>query len=314
MPITQEKIRHSRQEAKPFLKWAGGKTQLLSQLEALYHPDLKNNKISKYIEPFIGGGAVFFDIVQRYKISSAFIYDINPELIIAYTTIKKDVEKLIEILTNLSIEYKNLDEDRRKDYFYQVRNQFNFQRGKISPEQYSEEWIARTALLIFLNRTCFNGLFRLNKKGGFNVPHGRYKNPKIVDEQNLTSVSQVLQIAEIKLGDFRQCQENIDNQTFVYFDPPYRPLSTTASFTSYSTFNFDDKQQKRLGRFVAEINAKTNAKIMLSNSDPKNENLDDNFFDILYQDFTIHRVSANRMINSNARKRGTVSEIVVTNY
>ncbi len=314
MLITPEKIKTAKQEAKPFLKWAGGKTQLLSQLQALYHPDLRNSSISTYIEPFIGGGAVFFDVVQKYKISSAFIYDINPELIIAYTTIKNDVAKLIDSLTELADKYKKLDEDQRKDYFYQIRKQFNFERSQINLKQYSEDWISRTALLIFLNRTCFNGLFRLNKSGDFNVPHGRYKNPKIVDDKNLTTVSNLLQIAEIKLGDFQKCQENIDDTTFIYFDPPYRPLSSTANFTSYSTFDFDDIQQRRLGKFFADINEKTNAKMMLSNSDPKNEDPNDNFFDSLYQDFNIHRVSANRMINSNAQKRGSVSEVVVVNY
>jgi DNA adenine methylase len=303
--------RHQNKQllAKPFLKWAGGKTQLLSQIQTLYPPDLIHGTLTNYVEPFIGGGAVFFDVVQKYGISSAFLYDINPALIIVYTTIKKDLEKLIEKLIDFSEKYKILDENQRKDYFYQIRDQYNIQR-----QTFNEEWITRTAQLIFLNRTCFNGLFRLNKQGDFNVPYGRYKNPKIVDEQNLTAVSHLLQIAEIKLGDFQQCQDHINSKTFVYFDPPYRPLNATARFTAYSTFSFDDKQQRRLGKFFAEMNELTNAKMMLSNSDPKNEDPNDNFFDVLYQDFTIHRVAAKRMINSNAKRRGTISEIIVTNY
>jgi DNA adenine methylase len=316
MVTTKNKLTKATKEslAKPFLKWAGGKTQLLNQFQQLYPPELGKNQIVNYVEPFIGGGAVFFDIMQNNCLSSAFIYDINPELIIAYNVIKKDVENLIEFLTKLSNDYKQLDDDGRKEYFYQIRDKFNVQRKEVDIENYSKKWITRTALLIFLNRTCFNGLFRLNKSGGFNVPHGRYQNPKIVDENNLIAVSRILQVAQINLGDFSDCFDQINDQTFVYFDPPYRPLNTTANFTSYSTADFGDRQQIRLGKFFAEINHQTKAKLMLSNSDPKNENINDNFFDDLYQEFNIHRVSANRMINSNASKRGNVSEIVVTNY
>ena len=169
-------------------------------------------------------------------------------------------------------------------------------------------------MLIFLNHTCYNGLFRLNSKGEFNVPRGRYKNPRIFDAENLQNASNALQIADIHLGDFEHCFDVVDDSTLVYFDPPYRPLSKTARFTAYSTYNFGDEEQKRLARFFAGLDQEHGAKLMLSNSDPTNEDPADMFFDDLYGDFNIHRISANRMINSNGAKRGRIRELLITNY
>ena len=301
-------------QAKPFLKWAGGKTQLLSQFKNFYPPELKQGLVKRYIEPFIGGGAVFFEVAQKYKLTSAYLYDINPELVLAYKVVQKDPEKLIEKLDYIAQNYQALNESEKKRFYYKIRQTYNLQRLQINYQHYSEKWILRVAMLIFLNRTCFNGLFRLNSKGEFNVPYGKYKNPRILDEENIRAVSKLLQIAEIAIGDFEACENVITSASFIYFDPPYRPLSKTASFTSYSTFDFDDQQQIRLAKFFRYLDKNYDIKIMLSNSDPKNENPQDTFFDNLYQGFNINRVSAKRMINSNVKKRGQIDELVIKNY
>jgi DNA adenine methylase len=301
-------------KARPFLKWAGGKSQLLAQFEEFYPPELKQGGIEKYVEPFVGSGAVFFDIAQTYSVKSFFLYDVNAELIIAYKVIQRNVEGLIDQLSELSKNYKVLDNERRKKFFYQIRENFNHQRKEIAYQHFSQNWISRAAMLIFLNRTCFNGLFRLNSQGEFNVPHGRYKNPRIVDEENLLNVARVLQRAEIQAGDFESCASVVDENTFVYFDPPYRPISQTSSFTSYSKFDFGENEQVRLARFFLKLDRERRAKLMLSNSDPTNEDPGDNFFKELYKKFFIQTVSANRMINSNGAKRGKIRELLITNY
>lgn len=300
--------------AKPFLKWAGGKAQLLSQFEKYYPEELKLGKIKKYIEPFLGGGAVFFDIAQKYSIDSAYLYDLNEELIIAYKVIQLNPDKLLEFLFKYSKQYLSLQADHRKKYFYDVRQNYNLQRFQIDYDSYSENWIPRTAQMIFLNRTCYNGLFRLNRKGEFNVPFGAYKNPKILDEENILAVSQWLQIAEIRVANFDVCEKCVDENSFVYFDPPYRPISRTSSFTSYSKYEFGDAEQFNLAKFFALLDKKYQAKLMLSNSDPTYLNPDDHFFNELYLDYHIQKVCANRMINRNAEKRGHISELLIMNY
>lgn len=301
-------------QAKPFLKWAGGKSQLLETVDKLYPKTLQEGECRSYIEPFIGGGAVYFHLVQKYKIKSAYLSDINPEIIIAYKVIQQSVNHLIEFLGELSKKYHALDQEKQKEFFYEIRDNYNTQRLKIDYQNYSEDWVERSAMLIFLNKTCFNGLFRINKSGAFNVPHGRYKNPKILNEENLKAVSNALEIAEIELADFEQSIKAVKDQSFIYFDPPYRPLNKTSNFTAYSTFNFDDNQQKRLANFYKKLHADYQVYLMLSNSDPKNENPSDNFFDELYRGFNLQRVSATRMINSKANNRGTINELIVTNY
>lgn len=310
LPLADVKPR----KAKPFLKWAGGKTQLLPQFETLYPMALKSGEIERYVEPFIGGGAVFFEVVHKYPIKSAYLYDVNSELILVYKVVQRYVAELIDALEEYSHEYKTRDAEARKVFFYHTRENFNFQRHDIDFERFSDRWISRAAMLLFLNRTCFNGLFRLNSKGEFNVPHGRYKNPRIFDAENLQNASTVLQIADIRLGDFECCADVVNKDTFVYFDPPYRPISKTASFTSYSKYSFGDKEQERLASFFAMLDRKHRAKLMLSNSDPTNEDPKDMFFDDLYGDFCIHRISAHRMINSNGAKRGRIRELLITNY
>lgn len=299
--------------AKPFLKWAGGKSQLLGKFCDLYPEELKNGKINNYYEPFIGGGAVFFDVAQRFNIKSAILYDINPELILTYRVIQQNVFQLIEILDSLDKKYSNFNDIIRSKFFYKIRNEFNSNLVKTNFSKYNEDWILRAAQIIFLNKTCFNGLFRFNQKGEFNVPAGKYINPKILDEQNLVLVSELLRIAEIKNAGFESVEHDIVENSFVYFDPPYRPISKTSGFTSYSKFKFDDTEQRKLADLYHRLNQK-GIKLMLSNSDPKNLNSDDNFFDDIYCNYKISRIQARRTINSNASKRYSIKEIVVTNF
>ncbi len=300
-------------QAKPFLKWAGGKSQLLEQISMFFTDELASGSIKKYIEPFVGGGAVFLHLANCYEIEEFLISDINEELVLAYKTIQKNVEDLITILLDIQKKYLSLESEERKQYYYQIRSQFNLQRYQIDFQKYNQNWIERTAQIIFLNRTCFNGLFRVNSKGDFNVPVGRYKNPTICSSENLKAVSRVLQKTQIRQGDFTKCEDFVDEHSLVYFDPPYRPISKTANFTSYSQQTFDDAEQLRLRDFFKFLDRK-GAKLILSNSDPKNEDLTDNFFEIAYEDYRIKKVKAKRNINCNAAKREQINELLITNY
>ncbi len=299
--------------AKPFLKWAGGKGQLLEKFQELYPKELKNKKIKNFYEPFLGSGAVFFDIAQKYKIENAFLYDINEELILTYKVIQKDVSTLIDFLYRYQKNYHKLDKIKRQEFFYDQRTNYNLQRFNIDYDKYSENWFPRAAQLIFLNKTCFNGLYRVNSKGEFNSPAGDYDNPTICDEQNLLAVNKVLQIAEIRKADFKDIINDFKSNSFVYFDPPYRPISKTSNFKSYSKHGFEDNEQIQLAKIFKFIHEEGSC-AMLSNSDPKNIDPNDNFFDDIYNDFNIIRVPARRMINSNGAKRGIINEIIVTNY
>ena len=291
--------------AKPFLKWAGGKGQLLDTFDKIFPQELIEGKIKTYIEPFVGGGAVLFHILQNYKIEKAQINDINKELINCYRCIKADVEEVIKPLSILENKYLS-SEDRAK-YFYNVRERYNqiHLNGHYDYEKCAD--------FIFLNHTCFNGLYRVNKEGKFNVPHGKYKKPLICDKENLRLCSQLLQKVEISFGDYRQALSNADKDSFVYFDPPYRPLIENNSFISYDKSGFDDNDQIELSQNYKKLD-RQNCLLMLSNSDPKNTNENDNFFDDLYKGFSIERVYAKRMINCQANKRGNITEIVVMNY
>uniref|UniRef100_A0A832G260 Site-specific DNA-methyltransferase (adenine-specific) n=1 Tax=Ignavibacterium album TaxID=591197 RepID=A0A832G260_9BACT len=299
--------------AKPFLKWAGGKSQLLERFQELYPLELKIGLIKNYYEPFLGSAAVFFNIVQNYKIENAFLYDINEELIITYKVIQRDIHKLLEYLYRYQKIYSTLTKKKNKEFYYEQRTNYNLQRFNIDYKNYSENWIPRAAQMIFLNRTCYNGLYRVNSKGEFNSPAGDYENPTICDEKNLLAVNYVLQIATIKSGDFKEIQNDLRENSFIYFDPPYRPLSSTSNFNSYSHHNFSDKEQKDLAKFFRKLHFDGH-KLMLSNSDPKNVNPKDDFFEKLYKGFNIYRIPAKRLINSVATKRGSVNELVITNY
>ena len=286
--------------AKPFLKWAGGKGQLLAEIESRLPQGIRTGEIDIYVEPFVGGGAVFFYMAQRYEnIKHFYLFDINNDLVNCYKAVKNDVECLIDELKQLENKFLLLDKSERKEFYYQIRKEFNSDR--------------HTAKLIFLNKTCYNGLYRVNKKDQFNVPFGYYKNPTICDAENLESVSQVLQKAEIICADFEKSDKYIDDKTFVYFDPPYRPLSPTASFTSYSKEDFDEAKQIRLAQFCRQIHGK-DAKFLLSNSDPKNEDPKDHFFEDQYKGFRIDIVKATRLINCKASGRGQINELLITNY
>jgi len=295
------------------LKWAGGKGQLLEAFQNFYPKELSGGKIENYCEPFVGGGAVFFDIVQKYPVKSALLCDNNEDLILTYLVIQKEVQTLIDQLDRLQDRYLKLNEEKRTAYYYKVREQFNQQKKSVNFNRFSMKWAERAAQIIFLNRTCFNGLFRFNSRGEFNVPQGRYKNPKILDAENLLKISKLLSIAEIQKADFREIKGRITENTFIYYDPPYRPLNQTSRFTAYSKNAFGDPEQIALAALFAELNQK-GVKQMLSNSDPKNHNPEDHFFDELYSGFHISRVPARRSINSNGLKRKAINEIIVTSY
>ncbi len=298
--------------ARPFLKWAGGKKQLLDEFYKRFPDEMKMGKIQRYVEPFVGGGAVFFFVATKFRIKECHIFDINEELFLTYNVVKNDVDELVEALKALESEFFALNTGRGS-YYYRIREQFNKSKNELNFNKYNHNWIERAAQVIFLNRTCFNGLFRVNSNGEFNVPYGRYKNPSILNEENLRNVSKLLENTEIHLGDFANCEPLVDSHTFVYLDPPYRPLNQTSSFTSYYKSNFNDKDHKRLAEFYKVLDKK-GAKLMLSNSDPKNENSDDDFFEELYSGFRIERVPARRMINCNGAKRGAIDELVIINY
>lgn len=292
---------------KPFVKWAGGKNSLIPQITKYYPFELKNGFIERYIEPFVGGGAVLIDILQKYEIKEAYAFDINIDLINCYNVIKNNVEELINELDKKEKNFIALNDEERQNYFYDIRAEYNSYKlnDKLDVKRASE--------FIFLNRTCFNGLYRVNKDGKFNVPCGKYKNPTICDSNNLRNLSELIKNVIFEYGDYRKSEKYVNNNTFVYFDPPYRPLSATSGFTSYTKEDFNDDNQKELANYFYKLDLK-NAKLMLSNSNPKNVNKDDNFFENIYKGFAINEVSAKRMINSNAKGRGEISELLITNY
>jgi len=301
-------------KAKPFLKWAGGKGQLISQFQEYYPKDLYIKRIDKYIEPFIGGGAIFFDIMQNFKINSAYISDVNKDLILTYKIIQQKPEILCDYLEQYQNDYDKTIQDDRNNLFLSIRKHFNTQRFEINYKQLSDNWIPRAAQLIFLNKTCFNGLYRLNSKGEFNVPYGKYPNPTILDSGNIFAVSKLLQNVEIRNANYSECFNETTSNSFVYFDPPYKPISKTASFTTYTGTEFTDKEQIELANFYRKLDIEKQAKLMLSNSDPKNENPTDDFFDTVFKNYNLHRVNASRAINCNGEKRGKIKELVITNY
>ncbi len=290
---------------KPFVKWAGGKGQLVGEIEKLL-PKVNDKRFTKYCEPMVGGGALLFFVLTNYNFEQIYISDINAELINAYTVIKNEVDALVEKLAHIQSAYWALDSYERKNYYYTARKEFNSLQLNASTS------IQKAALFIFLNKTCFNGLYRVNKKGQFNVPMGAYKKPLICDETNLRNISKALKKVTIVCGDYSLSEKFIDGNTFVYLDPPYRPISQTSRFTAYCEVEFDDNEQIRLAHFVNDINKKS-AKIVLSNSDPQNENTEDKFFVELYKAYQINKVYAARAINSKSEKRGKIRELLICN-
>lgn len=292
-------------KAKPFLKWAGGKTQLINDIEKALPKDISNDKFT-YIEPFVGSGAVLFWMLNNFpNLEKAVINDINEDLINTYKIIADKPKELISILEILQNEFHNLEgnEDNKKLYYYQKRELYN-KRNEVQSGQ--------AALFIFLNRTCFNGLYRVNRKNEYNVPMGGHKRPTICDKENIIAVSEALQKVEILCGDFEQTLEYADKNSIFYFDPPYKPLSETSSFNSYAKDEFNDNEQIRLKDFCSKLDV-LNHTWILSNSDVKGKDENDNFFDDLYAGFNIQRVEAKRSINANPEKRGKLTELLITN-
>ena len=293
-------------KAKPFIKWVGGKTQLIDQIDKQLPIDFDNWENVTYIEPFIGGGAMLFYMLQRYpNIERAVINDINSDLCKCYQAVRDMPEQLISSLRAMERKYQNIGtEEDRKSFFMKVREHYN---------EKSMDIIENTTLFIFLNKTCFNGLYRVNKKGKFNVPFGKYANPTICDAETIRLDSKLLQGIEILSGDFESTFDYAHGNTLFYFDPPYRPLSDTSSFNDYTKEAFNDNSQIRLKNYCDKIN-KAGYKLMLSNSDGKRKNESDNFFDQLYSSYHIERLWASRSVNSNPQKRGKLTEILVRNY
>lgn len=291
---------------KPFIKWVGGKSQLIEQLDAQLPADFDSLEDVTYIEPFVGGGAMLFYMLQHYpNINHAIINDINPDLTTCYRTVRDNPKELIASLQDIENTYLSLNtEEARKEFFMVVRNRYN--EKNLDP-------IENTTKFFFLNKTCFNGLYRVNKKGLFNVPFGRYSNPTICNPETILKDSELLQRVEILNGDFEETFKYAQGNTLFYFDPPYRPLNDTSSFNNYAKEAFNDDAQIRLKKYCDRIND-AGFKFMLSNSDGKSVNGEDNFFDVLYAAYQIERVLASRSINSNPNKRGELTEILVRNY
>ncbi|MDE6789242.1 MAG: DNA adenine methylase [Ruminococcus sp.] len=286
---------------KPFIKWAGGKGQLLGIIREKY-PET----INKYCEPFVGGGAVLLDVLANFKPEEVLINDINHELINAYIHIRDNTEDMIDSLTDMQEKFWNMNSNQQKEYFYIQRAKFNDGiRNNIHD-------VSMAILFIFLNKTCFNGLYRVNSQGFYNVPVGSYRKPHICDPDNIRIISSLLQNVKIKCGDYSKCSDFVDENTFVYIDPPYRPLNKTSSFNSYHENKFGDEQQIQLAKFL-ELLSQKGAKILASNSDPKNINENDDFFDDIYKNFNIARVKAKRMINSRGSGRGNLNELIIFN-
>lgn len=291
--------------AKPFLKWAGGKTQLISDIEKLMPEELINSKFT-YIEPFVGSGAILFWMLNNFpKIEKAVINDTNEDLINTYKSIASNSKELISNLEILQNEFHSLEgnEDNKKLYYYQKRELYNTRKL---------EQNGQAALFIFINRTCFNGLYRVNSKNLYNVPMGGYKKPTICDKENILAVSNALKKVEILCSDFENTLNSANKNSLFYFDPPYKPLSETSSFNTYTKDSFNDAEQIRLKDFCTKLDL-LDYNWILSNSDLKGKNENDNFFDDLYSDFTISRVDARRSINANPDKRGSIKELLITN-
>ena len=282
---------------KPFIKWVGGKSSAITAISEFYPDNIAS--IKNYCEPFIGGGAMFFHLASLYKFEKIIINDISPYLIKTYIAVRDNLENLIKILNSYEKNYLALEIKDKEKIFYQFRDKFN-------NSDYYEE-IELAAIFIFLNKTCFNGLFRLNSKGKLNSPFGFNKKPSFYNHKNICQASLMLQRADILCQDFYSLKDDIKNDFFIYLDPPYRPISKTSSFNGYFGNNFNDEQQKQLKDFVADISS--NNKILISNSDDGSD-----FFDKLYDGFTINKIKVSRMINSNANLRGKINELLISNY
>jgi len=302
-----------KMQAKPFIQWAGGKRRLLNQIRMHYPIELHTGEIDKYIEPFVGGGAVFFDVMQNFNIKSAYISDVNKDLIMAYKVVQQKPEQLCDYLEQVQREYLEITKDK-KAYFLMVREQYNNERFEIDYKHFNDKWIKRTSQFMFLVKYSYNSLCEYNSKGGFNVPFGRKENMKLYNRENILAVSRLLQNVEIRLANYSECYNEVTSNSFVYLDPPYRPITKAAHRKLYTEIVFTDEDQKKLSDFFRRLDTEKNAKLMLSNSDPKNTNPNDNFFETIYEGYNIHRIETYRLICPDVTKRGKVTELLITNY
>lgn len=298
--------------AKPFIKWVGGKSQLLPDIEQLLPEYVKGGKSYIYVEPFSGSAAVALHLLaSNHPPSKVIINDINTDLINLYKVVKQHPQKLIDHLRTIQAEYDQLEtKEEKQPYYYAQRDAFNAR---------DSDPIEHAGLFIFLNRAGFNGLYRVNSKNKFNVPIGSYKKPNFVFEDTILKASKLLANVEIYHESYEDTLSHVERinkdnlPVFFYFDPPYKPLSETASFTSYAKDSFDDDDQIALKQFCDKVDAK-DYQWLLSNSDTTNIDKNNLFFDELYSDYQIVRVRANRNINSKGSKRGQINELLIKNY
>lgn len=296
---------------KPFVKWVGGKTQLLNEIHARTPPDFGTPARDVYVEPFVGGGSVLFDVVSRYPdLREIHANDLNKELINAYTVVRDDVGALVGVLSGMHSEYRGAGD--RAAVYYAWRDRLNGLIEKHVGEGYGDDAVAQAALFIGVMKTCFNGVCRYNRAGLFNVPHGRTANPKVCDADTLAECSTALQNVEFHLGGYADTLAYVDSRAFVYADPPYRAIPGSPSFVAYQKGGFGDDEQERLCSFLRECSNR-GAKFVMSNSDPRNGDPRDAFFDDMYSWCRIDRVKARRYVNSDGAGRGDVSEIMAYN-
>ena len=290
---------------KPPIKWAGGKSRLSNELIKLTKDHIDFSSKKKYVEPFIGGGGMFFSITQKYKFDTKIISDINSELINMYKDIQANVEDLMWELDNIEEKYNNLETiELKKEYYYKLRDYYN------DTIKDNIKNVKQAALFIALNKLDFNGLYRVNKKGLFNVPFGNRKNANLYDRQNLLDMSSLLQDTEILNLDYKKTLQFADQSSVFYIDSPYRPLPNSKSFTAYNKSDFNDEEQEKLSKFCQKLVQK-NGSFFLSNSDPKQVDPADDFFDVLYSDFITKRVETHRGIGAKKSSRGRIKELLI---
>lgn len=291
---------------KPILKWAGGKSSLLDEITKRL-PAYVHTHDFCMVEPFVGGGAVsFWALSNLPHLKKLIINDYNADLINLYSVIREQPHQFMDEIQKLQWMYDQLQTlEDKKPIYYQLRDLFN---------ERSQSNVVQASLFVFLNKTGFNGLYRVNKNNQFNVPIGSYKKPQLIDSHNVLKLSKKLQNVELLVGDFEQTLDYIPNDIpcIFYIDPPYRPISDTASFTAYANNEFNDDEQKRLASFCKKLN-KLGYDFILSNSDPKNYDAHDNFFDELYSEFNIQRIQANRAISAKGTGRKSITELLIDN-
>lgn len=298
--------------AKPVFKWAGGKGRLLPEIIRRLPAVLKQGRITSYAEPFIGGGAIFFHLAEQYNFEHLLISDVNEDLFLAYSVVREDVEALLQHLQRLQTHYAALAAEAQSAFYYATRTAFNAARPNWCYNRFEPSWVERAAQFFLLNRLCFNGLYRVNSRTEFNVPFGKYRTVNFGSAESLRAASRVLQRTVVQRGDFAVSTAFADERTLVYLDPPYRPITPTSSFTTYARQAFGDAEQLRLAAHFRAL-TRQGSFVMLSNSDPFTAT-GDTFFEELYAGFNISRLHAARAINANGAGRGTVSELLITNY